>query len=115
MEGASDVGMNLSPSTTTPGDPSAASPSVWPAPSAVAWATDGMGHANALGNAAVVPGYDPSIMTAATSTCIGGVTTGCVTPATVGATSAVGSPVLPTIGSVITAVTGCSMMSEGDP
>ena len=66
MEGASGVGANLSPSTMTPGDPSAVSPSVRPMPGAVAWATDGMGRANASGDAAVKPSYDTSIRAATT-------------------------------------------------
>jgi len=106
---------NLSPSTMTPRDPSAMSLSAQPEPGAVAWATDGTGRADASGDATVAHGYDQSITAAATSTGIGGVTTGCVAPTMVGATSAVGSPVHPAIGSGITAVIGCSVMSEGDP
>jgi len=71
---------------------------------AVAWATDGMGHANASGDAAVAPGYDPSITTDATSTCVGGV-----------AAAMVGSPVHPSIGSGIADIIGSSMTSEGNP
>lgn len=91
------------------------SPFVWPTPGAVAWAIDGMGHADASGNAAVKPGCDPSVMGAATSTYGGGVMTGCVVPTTVDAMSVVGSPVRPVIGSGITAVPGCSTTAEGTP
>jgi len=41
--------------------------------------------------------------------------TGCTAPTMVGATSKVGSPIYPTIGSGIVAVTGCSMTFEGTP
>ena len=89
------------------------SPSVWPMLGAVAWATNGMGHANALGDAAVAPGCDPSITADATSTYVGGVTTSYVVPTTVSAMGVVSRPVCPTIGSYIAAITGCSMTSEG--
>jgi len=56
-----------------------------------------MGRANAFGNAVVTPGYDPSVMAATTSACVGGVTIDCVAPATVGTTDAVGSPFHPTV------------------
>ena len=75
MEGISGADTNLSPITTTPGDPSAASPFIQPMPGAVAWAADGKSCANASGNAAVAPGYDPSITAATTSTCVSGVMT----------------------------------------
>ena len=74
-----------------------------------------MGRASASGAAAVAPGYDPSIMAAATSSCVGGVMTGCVAPATVSATSVVGSPVCPIIISGTAAITGCSAIAEGAP
>ena len=115
MEGVRGADMNRSPSTTTPGDSSAMSPSVRPTPGAVAWATDGMGHANTSGNAVVTPSYDPFITVAATSTCISGVMTSCVVPTTVGAMSAVGSLVCPVVGNGIMAISSCSVMSEGDP
>jgi len=54
-------------------------------------------------------------MAATTSTCVGGVMTGCVVPTTVGAKSAVGSLIHPTIGSDITTITGCSTTFEGAP
>ena len=54
-------------------------------------------------------------MATTTSTYIGGVMTGYVTPTMVGATRAVGSPVRPIIGSGITAIAGCSTTSEGAP
>ena len=92
-----------------------ASPSVRPTLGAIAWATDGICRANASGDAAVVPGYDPSITPAITSTCVDRVTTGYVTPAMVGATSMVDSPVRPVVGSGIVAITGCSATSEGTP
>lgn len=115
MEGASGAGANLSPSTMTPEDPSVASPSVRPVPGAVAWATDGMGCANASGNTAVTPGCDPSITAAATSTCIGGFMIGYVVPTTVSATSAVDSLVCLAVGNGIAALTGYSTMFEGNP
>ena len=90
-------------------------PSVWPTLGIVAWAINGMDHANALGNTMVAPRCDPSVMTATISTYVGGVTIGCIMPTTVGAMSMVGSPVCPAVGSGIAAITGCSMMSEGDP
>ena len=74
-----------------------------------------MGRTNASSNATVMPGYDPSITATATSTYIGTVTPGCIVPATVDATSAVGSPVRPTVSSSITTITGCSVTSEGTP
>jgi len=48
-----------------------------------------------------------------TSTCIGGVTAGCIAPATVDATSVVGSPVRVVIDSGIAAIIGCSATSKG--
>ena len=74
-----------------------------------------MGRANISGDVAVAPDCDPSIMGTTTSTYISGVMTGCIMPATIGTTSAVGSPVRPVIGSGIVAITGCSAISEGDP
>ena len=108
MEGASGAGTNLSPSTTTPGDPSATSPSVRPAPGTVAWAADGTGRANASCNAALTPDYDPYVTATTTSTYVSGVMTGCVM-------SAVDSPVRPAIDSGITAITGCFVTFEGTP
>ena len=84
-------------------------------PGIVAWATDGTGRAGASGDTAVVPGYDPSIMAVATSTYVGGVTTGCVAPTTISATSAIGNPVCHAISSSIVAINDCSVMSKGDP
>ena len=107
MKGVSGADVDLSPSTVTLGDPSAASPSVRPTPGAVTWATNGMGRASASGAAAVVPGYDPSITTAATFAYIDGVMTGYVMPAMVGATSMVSSGIM--------VITGCSTTSEGTP
>ena len=115
MKGLSDVDADPSPSTMAPRDPSATSPSIQPAPGAVTWATDGMGHADASGTAAVAPGCDPSVTVAATSTCIDGVTIGCVVPTMVGTTSAVGSPICLIVGSSIAIVTGCSMTSKVTP
>ena len=103
MERISGTDVELSPSTTTPKDPSVASPSVWPAPGAIAWVADGTGHTGASGAAVFAPGYDTSIMT------------GCVAPIMVGATSAVGSPVRPAGSSGIMAIIGCSATSEGAP
>ena len=99
----------------TPRDPSLTSATVWPMPGTVAWATNGTGRAGASDATVVVLGYDPSIMAAATSTYVGGVTTDCVVPTTVGATSTVGSPVRPAIDSGITAITGCFVTFEGTP
>ena len=101
-----------SPGTTTPRDPSDTSPSVWPMPGAVAWAADGAGRAGALGAAAVAPSYDQSITDAATCTYVGGVMTGSIAPTTVGAMSAVGSPIRPAVSSAIAAITSCSVTSE---
>ena len=114
-EGVSGAYTDPAPSTTTPGDPSAASPSIQPTPGAITWAVDGTGHSNALGDTAVASGYDPSIMAAATSTCIGGVTTGYAVPTMVGTMSAVGSPIHPAVGSSIMAITSRSATSEGAP
>ena len=109
------VDANLSPSTMTPRDPSDVSLSIRPMASAVTWATNGMGHASALGTTMIVPGYDPPVTTAATSACITEVRISYVTTATVSITSAVGSPVRPIVGSGITAITDCSVTSEGIP
>ena len=62
-----------------------------------------------------MPSYDPSVTSAATSTYVVGVTTGCSTPTTVGTTSVVGSSVRPIIGYGIVAVTCCSTTTEGAP
>lgn len=115
IEGASDADTNLSPSTTTLGDPSAMSLSGRHAPGVVAWATDGTSCADTSGNVAVALGCDPSITFATTSTCVHRVMTGCVAPATVGATSAVGSLIRPADGSSIAAVTGCFATFKGAP
>ena len=114
-EGVSGVDANLSPSTMTLRDPSAMSPSIQPTPGTVAWATDGTGHANTSGDAAVVPGYDPSVTATTTSTYVDGAMTSCVTPTTVDATSSVGSPIHPTSDSGIVAIIGCSATSKGGP
>ena len=50
-----------------------------------------------------------------TSAYVGGVLTGCVAPTTVGAASAVGSPVRPIINSGIAAITSCTITSKGVP
>ena len=63
----------------------------------------------------VAPGYDPPIMAVATSTYVGGVPIGYVTPATVGTTSAVGSTARPVVGNGIVAIVGCSATSKGAP
>ena len=76
---------------------------------------DGIGRAGALGAAAVAPGYDPSVTAAATSTGIGRVMTSNAAPTVVGTTSAAGSPIRPTVGSDIAAITSCSATSEGAP
>jgi len=81
----------------------------------VAWTTNGMGRTGALGAAAVAPRYAPSVTAAATSTCIGRVTTGCAAPATVDATRMVGSPIHPTVGSGIAAITSYCTTSKGAP
>ena len=97
----------------TLGDPLAVSPCVWPTPGVVAWAIDGMGQAGSSGPTTVAPGCDPSITATATSTCVGGVMIGYITPAIVGATSTVDSPICPIIGSGIAAIAGCSATFEG--
>jgi len=104
---------DLSATTMTPGDPSSMSPSIRPTPGTVAWAVDGAGHTGASGATTVVLDRDPSVTTAATSTYVGRVTTGCVAPTTVGAMSTVGSLVHPVIGSGIAAMASCSTTSEG--
>ena len=63
----------------------------------------------------IAPSYDPPIIVAATSTYIGGVMTSCVAPTTVGAMSAVGSPVRPIVGSGVATIVGCSVIFEGTP
>ena len=82
-------------------------------PGTIAWAADGAGHAGASGTTVVVLGHDPSATTATNSTYIGGVTTNIITPATIGATRAVSSPVHPVVGSGIAATASCSATSEG--
>ena len=113
MEGVSGADANLSPSTTTPENPSATSPSVQPAPAIIAWATDGTGHAadgtGHLGDAIVASSCDPSVMVVATSTYIGWVMTSYIKPITIGAMSVVGSVVRPAIGSGITPITSYSV------
>ena len=107
--------MILSPNTMTPEDLSVVSPSVWPMPGTIAWATDGTSHVYASGDAAIALGYGPSVTDATTSTCINGVMTGYAALAMVGATSAVGSPVCPATDSGIMDITSCSATSEGAP
>ena len=114
-EGVSSADANLSPSTMTPGDPPAVSPSIRPVLGAIAWAIDGMDHAIASGDVAVAHGYDPSVLATATTTYVGGVMTGYIAPTMFGDTSAVSSPVCPTVGSGIMAITSCSTTSEGAP
>ena len=63
----------------------------------------------------IAPSYDPPIIVAATSTYIGGVMTSCVAPTTVGAMSAVGSPIHPIVGSGVATIVGCSTTSKGVP
>ena len=84
-------------------------------PDSVTWATIGMGRVGSSGVATIAPGYDPSITADATSTYVGGVLTGCVMPATVDATSVVGSPICPIVGSGIATITSYSTTSEGVP
>ncbi|XP_066323359.1 AA9 family lytic polysaccharide monooxygenase B-like [Miscanthus floridulus] len=115
MEGVSGADIDPSPSTMTPKDPSIAFPSFRPMSGAVTWATDGTGRTSASGITAVALSGDPSITVTATSTCVGGVTTSYVAPATIGATSAVGSPIRPIVGSGIAAIASCSVTSEGAP
>ena len=114
-EGVSGTDVDSSPSTMTSEDPSAMSPSIWPMPDAVAWVTGGTGHAGSSGVTTIAPGWDSPITIATTSACVGRVLTGYVEPATVRATSAVGSPVRPIIGSSITSIADCSAASEGIP
>ena len=106
---------DLSATTTTPEDPSAKSPSIQPMLGIVAWDTDGADHVGALGATTVAPGCDPFVTAAATSTCVGGVMTGYVVPAMVGAMSVVGSSIRPTVSSGIAAIAGYSIASEGAP
>ena len=82
---------------------------------AAAWVANGTGWSDTLADAVVTPGYDPSVMGAATSTCIGGVTTGCAAPVMVGTMSTIGSPVRPIIMSGTAAITDCSTTTEGAP
>ena len=63
----------------------------------------------------IAPGCDPLVIATATSAYVGGVLTGCIVPAMVGATIVVGKPARLVIGSGITAITGCSATSEGVP
>ena len=114
-EGVGGVDMNLPPSTMTPRDPSAMSPSIRPTPSTIAWAANGMGRADALGDVVVAPDYDPCVTATASSTYVDGVMTGCTTSIAVDATSAVGSPIRPVVGSSITNITGYSVTSKGAP
>jgi len=102
-----------SPCTMTFGDPSTVSPSVRPMPDAVTSVVDGTGHDSSLDTATIAPGYDPPIIAATTSTYVGGVWTGYITPATVGAMSAVGSPICLVVSSSIATIVGCSATPEG--
>ena len=63
----------------------------------------------------IAHGCDPPVTVAATSTYVGGAMIGYVAPTTVNATSAVGSPICPIIGSGVTTVAGYSVTSEGAP
>ena len=74
-----------------------------------------MGRAGSSGATTIAPSCDPRVTAAATSTCVGGVTTGCVAPTVVGATSEVGSYVRLVISSGITLIVGYSATSEGAP
>lgn len=96
-------------------DPSAVSPSIRPKPDSIAWATDGVGHTGTSGTTTIVPGCDPPIIATATSTCIGWVMIGYVAPTIVGATSVVGSPVRPIVGSSVATIVRCSVIFEGAP
>ena len=115
MEGVSGMDADSSPNTTTSEDPSAMSPSVWPMPDGITWAIDGAGHASSSGTATIAPGRDTPITTAATSAYVSGVLIGYVTPSTVGAASAVGSPVRSIVSSGIAAIAGYSATSKGVP
>ena len=108
-----DSPLVLSTTATTPGDPSAVSPSIRPMSSAVTWAAGGVGRTATLGAATVASGYGPPITAATTSVCVGGASFGYVTLATVGATSMVGSSDRPVVGSGTASIAGSSVTFEG--
>ncbi|XP_066373723.1 uncharacterized protein [Miscanthus floridulus] len=100
MEGVSGTGTDLSPTTTTSGDPSATSPSVQPTSGTVAWAVGGASCATTLGAAMVASGCGLPVTAAATSTCVSEALISCVAPTVDGTTSAEGSSVCPSSTSV---------------
>ena len=103
----------LSTTTTTPRDPSAVSPSIRPMSRAVICAAGGEGRAAALGAAMVVSSCGPLVTATTTSACLGGASSGYVTPAEVGATSVVGSSDRPIVGRGTASITDSSATSEG--
>ena len=63
----------------------------------------------------IAPGCDPPVIATVATAYVDGVLIGCIVPTIIGATSAVGSPVHPIIGSSITAIASYSAACEGIP